>query len=689
MADLLTFHRGGLTARDAGNAGSKLLLSYRTVRPRSLSAIENAPILHTNQIQELRPQYRPLDFANYETRFLELSESSRPDVPSCSLRHGSLMYPPDYVGLSYAWGDAKETTSIVLDGKLVRVSANLKAALQQMLSEGITRVWVDALCIDQANLHERGSQISLMGKIYAKATKVVAWLGLPSDDSEIAMRYFQEAADRRRYGIVGGNAIMSAESLSRLFARPYWQRMWIVQELAKAKEVEIWCGSDHVSWSDMAEMDPLQWLQGRERMLLENIQHFRSREQDSRVGFARMLLSEALIYTNSLKATDSRDKIYALLGLTLDGSDVVPTPSYDTDAIEVFRQTSSFMIQEEGQTSLILLAGRRQNCSDLPSWLPIWCETEKRRHRSASNSITTSKPYPSQEPMPTPDWISRCVRAGRETSKFATIVAGNSLELRAVRLERITEPTQPACRTRFLSHRFWRWHTDRSLCVMLELWEFFILGHTRKSSCRLTRPEDSPFWTKDRDSNLRKGLLLAHIFDAKFNQNAFSPFGIINRWFRRHRYWQFHEHNIGAWVMQYRRRVEMLAQIRMKTGLPNPLFDESFKTERNELRKLCPALYSTGMHTVMTSGGAFRLVYQETGPIAFSSRSYHDTIYRLENCALPVVLRRVSSKYEPPRFTLIGEVFLSIQDDFGHWTKNTGWTDDDFHEDAWERITII
>jgi len=38
-------------------------------------------------------------------------------------------------------------------------------------------LWADAICIDQQNIEERGTQVQLMGMIYWKADRVLVWLG--------------------------------------------------------------------------------------------------------------------------------------------------------------------------------------------------------------------------------------------------------------------------------------------------------------------------------------------------------------------------------------------------------------------------------------------------------------------------------------------------------------------------------
>jgi hypothetical protein len=41
-------------------------------------------------------------------------------------------------------------------------------------------LWIDAICINQADADEKGMQFTMMGSIYAQASRVLIWLGPPS-----------------------------------------------------------------------------------------------------------------------------------------------------------------------------------------------------------------------------------------------------------------------------------------------------------------------------------------------------------------------------------------------------------------------------------------------------------------------------------------------------------------------------
>jgi hypothetical protein len=62
----------------------------------------------------------------------------------------------DYVALSYRWGDASITRSIIVNGEVVQVTTNLEAGLRVLRSLKAPEIfWIDSLCINQNDLQER------------------------------------------------------------------------------------------------------------------------------------------------------------------------------------------------------------------------------------------------------------------------------------------------------------------------------------------------------------------------------------------------------------------------------------------------------------------------------------------------------------------------------------------------------
>lgn len=142
-------------------------------------------------------RHAPLDPEKQEIRLLQASkrvEGGREALFTC-MKTVSLLDSsrPPYKALSYVWhddtpvydpkaiekselgphhGDEITSTSI----EKLRGSA-LAAIWQLMNTEKELTIWIDGICIDQENIAERGSQVSIMSIIYQNAEEVVAWLG--------------------------------------------------------------------------------------------------------------------------------------------------------------------------------------------------------------------------------------------------------------------------------------------------------------------------------------------------------------------------------------------------------------------------------------------------------------------------------------------------------------------------------
>jgi Heterokaryon incompatibility protein (HET) len=133
--------------------------------------------------------YQPLENDNQGIRLLRLMPG--PHIAArieCELFHAKIEDCPPYEALSYTWGDASQTTDIDLSGCLFPATVNLDVALRYLRSRSEPRVlWVDAVCINQADLEEMAAQVRMMWEVYKNASRVVVWLGPEVGDSAVAM----------------------------------------------------------------------------------------------------------------------------------------------------------------------------------------------------------------------------------------------------------------------------------------------------------------------------------------------------------------------------------------------------------------------------------------------------------------------------------------------------------------------
>jgi hypothetical protein len=125
--------------------------------------------------------YRDLDITGDSAgiRVLDLHPGAGTKLRA-TLRVVSLNAKPQYEALSYTWGARGSTVVILNDNCPASTTNNLANALRRLRRRsGKRTLWVDAICINQADTAERSRQVALMGRIYSNAWYVNVWLGDP------------------------------------------------------------------------------------------------------------------------------------------------------------------------------------------------------------------------------------------------------------------------------------------------------------------------------------------------------------------------------------------------------------------------------------------------------------------------------------------------------------------------------
>ena len=139
------------------------------------------PLKHVYNFRILHLQRKSNE---YRTKYKELTLQG-------SMIEASLNSFPEYVALSYTWGDPVLCEDIVIDRKLLKVTASCASALRRMLRGKADRtIWVDSICINQSSdpeaLEERSKQVAIMDEIYRNAVQVNVHLGDGDDASDVA-----------------------------------------------------------------------------------------------------------------------------------------------------------------------------------------------------------------------------------------------------------------------------------------------------------------------------------------------------------------------------------------------------------------------------------------------------------------------------------------------------------------------
>lgn len=133
-----------------------------------------------------------------EVRAAILTPGKGDDPVQCQLSVRDLTRDGLHETLSYVWGSGPASHTILVDGKEFKVRDSLYFALKTLRRPDAAReIWIDALCINQADNEERTSQVKLMQRIYAVSSKTTIWFGddvpeveedFPFDDMEKPLR---------------------------------------------------------------------------------------------------------------------------------------------------------------------------------------------------------------------------------------------------------------------------------------------------------------------------------------------------------------------------------------------------------------------------------------------------------------------------------------------------------------------
>jgi hypothetical protein len=306
--------------------------------------------------------YQPLDEPG-SIRLLVL-QPGPPDADiHCSLIHTTLakccqdIYD-HYTALSYVWGDPDNTKTILLNDLPFQVTTNLASALHGLRDDQRPlRLWADAVCIDQSNIPERNDQVKLMKDIYTMAHQTVAYLGESNEEIVQAFEALQanEGEDLLSSSSSSPNPHVqlspintvgnSAEILrlqgvvaAQILTRPWFDRVWIYQELVLSKIVWVQCGRSRVDWDYLCKIVPEKFMAPTHRepspnlvshdigkpdlrsMRYELVGHMNEARQKFKESVMLKkdpaTFLETLLARRGFAATDPRDMIYGHMAVS-------------------------------------------------------------------------------------------------------------------------------------------------------------------------------------------------------------------------------------------------------------------------------------------------------------------------------------------------------------------------------------
>jgi hypothetical protein len=385
-------------------------------------------------------QYRYDHLPERAIRLLDIPEKSIEQPWSLNVYDLDRCSP--YVCLSYTWGPPLNTEeceaeyegakrSLVLQsgnhtGRL-EVGLNLWEGLEQLIAAGCTGLlWVDAICINQDDPQERSSQVAIMGQIYGDSEGVIVWLGKDQSNLE-DFSWFHDTllpALEKHFDDGGGfsdlmqliqGANLGVEPSARwrgyilFYEQHRWfHRCWIVQEIACAPKITVFCGNASIDFQDFCDMAsflndlataivPAGWRPGAIHTELTNghkghgivLQRTACQLTELRRLFGMFPITGAktpsqmcfsfffssLSVVRRYEASNPRDKVYAAIGMAtkfLPSGETIIVPDYSSSVVDVYARTTAFLIEKLPYLAVLSFVedGGVRILSDLPSWVP-------------------------------------------------------------------------------------------------------------------------------------------------------------------------------------------------------------------------------------------------------------------------------------------------------------------------------
>ena len=359
--------------------------------------------------------YANLRLDSESIRLVEIRPGSAPQIEIDLITRPLDDAKNAYEALSYTWGSPTPKETIKVNGVQVQINQWLFGALSSLRLPNTKRcLWVDAICINQADIAERSIEVQKMGDIYRLAKTVVIFHGWPSTttrEGSLITALFKFLARPDDNGTLNTKSSQTNGNVDDLFrscgldkalvckgfidfcCRPWWRRVWTMQEFYLATEEPVWYwGSTGVSNTALKRDMPLlmtaSWeLYGQKEVESWIPNHIETSTGKPVAQFSAEIrrifdligrrnkthgfdIPSRLYRSLSAQATDPRDLVYGLREIFDPVFRRVFVPDYFMRLELLYACLAVFLIQFEGWGDMLWWYPYRFQAKGLPSWLP-------------------------------------------------------------------------------------------------------------------------------------------------------------------------------------------------------------------------------------------------------------------------------------------------------------------------------
>ncbi|KUJ16504.1 HET-domain-containing protein [Mollisia scopiformis] len=287
-----------------------------------------------------------------------------------------------YVALSYVWGDATQKGSISIDGKFLEITASLELGLRYIRDKArVLRIWADGVCIDQNDVKDRNTQVTVMASIYSAARHTIIFLGpgIAKHESLLARMVDSDSTDEVDY-----DTESFKEVADDVLAHAWFERVWVLQELVLSPDPWVQLGRVRMRWDHFLQyMSKETDVRSSRQELLHGMVQIRSNHQVQRHNtagtgwFQPATMLDILEARRGLGVTDPRDMVYAHLGMAepsvRSGIDV----DYSKSKAKLYEEIATQVCDVSRDLSILSFVEDvdLEKRLDLASWVPDWSVT--------------------------------------------------------------------------------------------------------------------------------------------------------------------------------------------------------------------------------------------------------------------------------------------------------------------------
>ncbi|KAH7088309.1 heterokaryon incompatibility protein-domain-containing protein [Paraphoma chrysanthemicola] len=345
-------------------------------------------------------QYSPLPPGNY-IRTLVLKPGAGDEPLQCELNIEE-MSQAKYEAISYVWGSNKKKKRIICDGQVIAITTNLWTVLRHIRLDAPRVLWADSICINQDDEQEKGDQVTLMGRIFRAAERVLIFIG--ADDmghGEQVSSLFKDMNEMIESGLEQAGRTQDAfpypdedapifrdsrwKSYEYLLEQEWFKRGWVVQEAAVAQLCRILWGRYELAWEHLMKTDLWSYKRGYKIYnsfsvsLYAHIDLYHCYHKDiAHVFFPSgrtYNLIEVLSEAKELEFSDERDRVFSFAELA---QDIEPKmairPNYKSSLERVYQDFAIDYLRSAKNYKLLDEIYHNEDSlrAEVPSWVPRW-----------------------------------------------------------------------------------------------------------------------------------------------------------------------------------------------------------------------------------------------------------------------------------------------------------------------------